>query len=230
MVSNGSELVRSKSHIRVEVTPTRIESFDTILGGGLLKGKIVELTARRSSGRFSIAISALASTTSTGELAALIDLGDNLDARCAEDAGIEMERLLWVRPERTKEAVMSAELLVATGFPLVVIDLGLRLRGAKVADATWIRLARAAEVRGTAILVSSPWPVCGTAATAAVKIERARPVWLGGGKTPRLLGNIESNLTLARIRERGLDTREGSRARGTVQVAERIGTKVERRK
>ncbi len=221
-VSSGTELVRSRSHLRIGITPTCIESFDTILGGGLLKGRIVELTAKRSSGRFSIAIAAIAATTSMGELAALVDLGDNLDARSAADAGVDMERLLWVRPDTTKESVMSAELLVATGFPLVVIDLGMRLRGKKVADATWIRLARAAESHGTAILVSSPWPVCGTAAAAVVKIEHARPVWLGGGKTPRLLGDIASRMSLVRIREQSIDTNEGATAMGQLRVADRI--------
>jgi hypothetical protein len=221
-VSSGAELVRSRSHIRIEVTPTCVESFDMILGGGLLKGRIVELTARRSSGRFSIAIAALAATTSAGELAALVDLGDSLDARSAEDAGVDMERLLWVRPETTKEAVMSAELLVATGFPLVVVDLGMRLRGRKVADATWIRLARAAESHGTAILVSSPWPVCGTAAAAAVRIERAKPAWLGAGRTPRLLGSLESRMCLMRTRERATGASEGAVATWQMSVAERI--------
>jgi hypothetical protein len=221
-ISSGTELIRSQNHLKVVVRPTCVESFDSILGGGLPKGRIVELTAPRSSGRFSIAIASLAATTSAGELAALVDLGDNLDARSAEDAGVEMERLLWVRPGTTKEAVMSAELLVATGFPLVVVDLGMRLRGKKVADATWIRLARAAESHDTAILVSSPWPVCGTAAAAAVRIERARPVWLGEGRTPRLLGDLESRMSLMRIREHGLDTSEGTTSTWRIRVAERI--------
>lgn len=221
-VSTGTELARSRSHVKREHRPTCIESFDAILGGGLMKGRIVELTARPSSGRFSIAIASIAATTSAGELAALVDLGDHLDARSAEDAGVDMERLLWVRPGTTKEAVMAAELLVATGFPLVVIDLGMRLRGKKVADATWIRLARAAESHGTAILVSTPWPVCGTAAAAAVKIDRARAVWLGTGRTPRLLGDFESRMSLVRTRERVPGTSEGMAATWKIRVAERI--------
>lgn len=221
-VTSGADLARLRSHVRVDHAPTSVEPFDALLGGGLPKGRIVELAARRSSGRFSIVIAALASATSAGELAVLVDLGDNLDARSAEDAGIDMERLLWVRPDTTKDAVMSAELLVATGFPLVVVDLGMRLRGKKVADATWIRLARAAEAHGTAILVSTPWPVCGTAAAAAVKLDRARPVWLGEGKTPRLLGDIESTMSLVRTRERGIEAREGTSAGWRMRVAERI--------
>jgi hypothetical protein len=221
-VTSGAELERSRSHVRVEVTPTSVEPFDAILGGGLVKGRIVELTARRSSGRFSIAIASLAAVTGAGEIAALVDLGDNLDARSAEDAGVDMERLLWVRPDTTKDAVMSAELLVATGFPLVVVDLGMRLRGKKVADATWIRLARAAASHGTAILVSTPWPVCGTAATAAVRIDRARPVWLGQGNAARLLGDIESTMSLVRMRERRAGAREGVSAGWRMRVAERI--------
>ena len=44
-----------------------------------------------------------------GEAAALIDLGDHFDPQLAEENGVDLRRLLWVRPRTVKEAVMSAE-------------------------------------------------------------------------------------------------------------------------
>jgi hypothetical protein len=37
---------------------------------------------------------------------------------------VVVERLLWLRPQHTKIALGGAELLLAAGFPLVVLDLG----------------------------------------------------------------------------------------------------------
>src|SRR5512143_1726070 len=47
--------------------------------GGLPRGTLVEVVGRRSSGRFALALAALAAATQAGESAALVDLGDQLD-------------------------------------------------------------------------------------------------------------------------------------------------------
>src|SRR5438876_6781990 len=157
-----------------------VEPLDHLLAGGLPKGKLTELVGRRSSGRFSIALAALASVTSSGEAAALIDLDGHLDPQGAAAAGVDLEKLLWVRPRRAKEALASAEILLATGFALVVADLGLFPRGARyLPDAVWVRLARAAQSRGASLLLLTPWRVSGIAAEAVVTADGARPQWNG---------------------------------------------------
>jgi hypothetical protein len=161
-------------------------------GGGL-----VELAARRSSGRFAIALAALAAATSAGEAAALVDLGDHLDPQGAEEAGVDLTRVLWVRPRRAKEALAAAEMLLCAGFPLVVADFGLSPRGARyLPDAAWVRLARAAEARGSALLLATPWRLAGVAAQLAVSASSSRPLWQGGGRAPLLLAGLSSKLTL----------------------------------
>ena len=161
-------------------------------GGGL-----VELAARRSSGRFAIALAALAAATSAGEAAALVDLGDHLDPQGAEEAGVDLARLLWVRPRRAKEAVAAAEMLLSAGFPLVVADFGHSPRGARyLPDAAWVRLARAAEARGSAILLATPWRLAGVVARLAVSASSSRPLWRGSGRAPLLLAGLFSKLTL----------------------------------
>ncbi|MEP6802260.1 MAG: hypothetical protein ABJC07_10005 [Acidobacteriota bacterium] len=165
--------------------------------GGLPKGKLVELVGRRSSGRHSLALAALASATSAGEAAALVDLGDHLDPEAAERAGIDLARLLWVRPTRLKSALACAEMLLSAGFPLVVADLGLSPRGARyLPDAAWMRLARAAQAQGACLLVVTPWRMTGIAAEAVLGTNVARPAWLGSGKSPRLLEGISSRVSL----------------------------------
>jgi len=177
--------------------PTRVPALDRLLGGGLPRGGFVELSGRRSCGRFSIGISTLASATSCGEAAALVDLGGHLDPQAAEDAGVDLARLLWVRPEKLKDAVASAEMLLATGFPLVVVDLGLApVRGRFVPDAAWVRLERAARSRGAALLLLAPYRVSGVAAGTVLSAGAARADWKGLGRAPRLLCGIASRVAL----------------------------------
>jgi hypothetical protein len=139
----------------------------------------------------------LASATSGGRAAALVDLGGHLDPQAAEDAGVDLERLLWVRPARVKEAMAASEMLLATGFPLVVLDLGLPpVRGSRfVPDAAWVRLTRAAQSRGSSLLLLTPYRMSGVAAETVVSAGRASPCWRGSPSS-RLLGGLSSPLTL----------------------------------
>ncbi|MFA6958971.1 MAG: hypothetical protein WC538_24120 [Thermoanaerobaculia bacterium] len=221
-MSSGLELVQHARRQRRSTMPTTVGAVDELLGGGLPKGSLVELSARRSAGRFSIVLQTVAAATSAGEAAALIDLGDHLDPQELDDAGAELSRVLWVRPNTVKEAVMSAEILVATGFPLVVVDLGLRPRGARVADASWIRLARAAESHGAALLVSSPWPLCGTAAAMSLSIPDRRVAWRGEGAAPRLITGIAARLSLIHAKGGHADIRAGRIAAMTLRNVESI--------
>ncbi len=186
---------------------TTVPGLDRLLRGGLPRGGLVEISdkGRRSCGRFSIGIAVLASATSSGEAAAFVDLGGHLDPQSAEAAGADLTRLLWVRPTRLKEAVASAEMLLATGFPLVVADLGLApVRGRFVPDAAWVRLERAARAHDAALLLLAPHRISGLgfAAQAVVSADSARAVWIGGGRasangsSPRLLCGLASRLTL----------------------------------
>ena len=161
---------------------TGLFGFDSLLGGGLLRGKLVELTGRPSGGRFSVAMAALAVATGMGETAALVDLGDHLDPKLAAEAGVDLPRLLWLRPRTFREALEAAEIAAGTGFALLVLDLGLSVRLPRGLDAApWLRLARLAGVHGTALLVSTPFPLTGLAAEAVVRAGRGAAGFQGLG-------------------------------------------------
>ena len=215
-MTNGVELIRALEKARREESiPTTLAPFDALLGSGLPRGKMVELTGRRAAGRFSIAMSALAAATSMGEAAVLIDLGDHLDPQIAEENGVDLRRLLWIRPQTLKQAVMSAEMITATGFQLVVLDTGLHpIRGRRVPDAAWVRLGRSAEAHGAAMLISTPYPLTGTASVAVVVATRSRAKWLGRGKSPRVLAGITVDLTLEKHRH----MKPGSKTTATLEV------------
>jgi len=199
-LTSGSELIRSVARQRRdEILPTTILALDALLGGGLARGKMTEIAGRGT--RFSIVIASLAAATSIGEAAALIDASDSFDPQLAEAAGVDLRRLLWVRPHTMKETVTAAEMIGATGFQLVIIDIGSRRPpGRRVPDAAWVRLTRVAESHGATILVSAPYALTGTTSEAMILAHSPRPRWLGRGNAPRVLAGIETKLKLEKHR------------------------------
>jgi RecA DNA recombination protein len=200
---SGARLLRAcdlpATVARPEGTLATRSPLDALLGG-LAGSKLVEIVGRRSTGRFSIAVAALASATSDGQDAALVDLGSALDPQAAEKAGVDLTRLLWVRPHRVKEALAAAEMLLATGFRLVVADMGLAPRGGRfVPDAAWVRLSRAVAAQESTLLLLTPYRMSGVAADAVVAAHAARSAWEGSAGGPRLLSGIAGRLTLEKL-------------------------------
>jgi hypothetical protein len=92
-------------------------------------------------------------------------------------------------------------MLGATGFQLVVLDAGLPpIRGRRVPDAAWVRLARTCETHGCTLLVSAPYALTGTTSEAMLYAHAVRPKWLGHGKSPRVLAGVEMTVRLEKHR------------------------------
>jgi hypothetical protein len=182
--------------------PTGLAALDRLLDGGLPRGRLVELVGRRSSGRFATVLATLATATTRGQATALVDLDSGLEPRTVAAAGAALERLLWVRPESVRQAALVTEMLLAAGFPLVVLDLGSPpVPGGRGPQAVWLRLARTTFDRQAALLVASPYRASGPAAAVVLAAGRARPIWDGRGDTPRLLTGMRSRLTLEKRRD-----------------------------
>ncbi|MDA8016796.1 MAG: DNA recombination/repair protein RecA [Thermoanaerobaculia bacterium] len=195
----GRQLVEQRRRTPEEEVFATATPLDGLLDGGLRRGTMTELVGWGSSGRFSLVLGVLAAVTSRGEVAALIDLGDALDPRLAEAAGIELSRLLWARPQRLKEALAAVEAILEAGLPMVVLDLGVPpVPGGRGVEAFWLRIARAAQARRSALLVSSPYRVSGTATHAVVEAKDRRSGWQGRGAEPRLLAGLRSCLGLVK--------------------------------
>ena len=77
--------------------PFEIAAVDAVLRGGLPRGQVSELAGPHSSGRTTMLLQLLAAATRGGEIAALIDTCDGLDVASAAAAGIDLNRLLWIR-------------------------------------------------------------------------------------------------------------------------------------
>jgi len=208
-IRSARQLVRARQEEEEEREPlaTAHPALDRLLDGGLPRGQLVELVGGRSSGRFSLVVAVLAAITGIGEAAGLIDLGDHLDPADAAARGADLERLLWLRPANVKQALAGAEMLLTSGFALVVVDLGHPpLCGGRGAEAAWLRLARTARAQGAALLVASPYRVSGTAAAAVLKAGRVEARWSGSNslQTPaaalRVLERLAVRLDLEKRR------------------------------
>jgi recombination protein RecA len=76
--------------------PCGIASLDAITGG-LPRGALTEIFGCASSGRTSFLLTALAEATCRQEVCALVDAGDSLHPESAAAAGMNLQRLLWIR-------------------------------------------------------------------------------------------------------------------------------------
>ena len=192
--------------VEADVFATRLAGVDRLLDGGIRRGQTIELIGPRSSGRFSLVLELLAGATESGESAALVDLGDHFDPQAAARAGVVLERLLWARPRRLKQALGSAEVLIGGGFPLVVLDLGLPpVPGGRGKESAWLRLRRAADDHQAALLIAAPYRAGGTAPQKILDLgSRTSPVralWAQAApRSPRLLDGLRTRLELAKSR------------------------------
>jgi len=203
-VSTARELARRRAERHRDAFATGLAPLDRLLDGGLPRGALVELVGRSGSGRFAAVLATLATATTAGEAAVLVDLGDHLDPQAAAGLGLDAARLLWLRPQRVQQALAAAEAVLNGGFPLVVVDLGTPpVPGGRGNEAAWVRLARAAQTHGAALLVASPYRVSGTAAQAVVEARPERAVYVPGERasTP-LLAGIGIRFTLEKDRGR----------------------------
>src|SRR5580704_10520265 len=92
--------VMSASRLAVRPEPEMVSSgiaaMDA-LTGGLPRGCLTEVCGPASSGRTALLLAALATATRRGEFCAVVDASDALDPQSVAAAGMDMERLLWVR-------------------------------------------------------------------------------------------------------------------------------------
>ena len=88
----------SRLHIRPapEMVSSGAPAIDA-LTGGLPRGCLTEICGPASSGRTTLLLAALAAATRRGEFCVVVDASDALDPQSAAAAGVELDRLLWVR-------------------------------------------------------------------------------------------------------------------------------------
>src|SRR5665213_1101692 len=109
--------------IDVEVIPTGSLSLDLALGGGIPKGRIIEIYGPESSGKTTVCLHAVAEVQKAGGTAAYIDAEHALDPAYAKRLGVNTDSLLISQPDSGEQALEILETLVrSNAVDIVVID------------------------------------------------------------------------------------------------------------
>ena len=219
--------------------PSDLAALDGCLHGGVPRGQLSELAAGpgpglRTAGRTTVLLQMLAAATQRGELAALIDTSDCLDVASAVTAGIDLDRLLWIRgaglapaasglvaPAVTVERVLDRALkalslvLQAGGFGVVALDLAdiPPVVVKRLPFTTWRRVQRMVEGRDTACVLLVPEPLARSAGGVTLSLA-GRATWTGTAARSRRLTGLDVRVRVISPRRRV----EGDVAVGAVAV------------
>ncbi len=111
------------THQNVETFPTGSVSLDLALGGGIPKGRIIEVYGPESSGKTTLTLHAIAEVQKKGGVAAFIDAEHALDPQYAQRIGVNLENLLVSQPDNGEQALEIVESLVrSNAVDLIVVD------------------------------------------------------------------------------------------------------------
>src|SRR5665213_952370 len=107
----------------VECIPTGSLSLDLALGGGLPKGRVIEIYGPESSGKTTLTLHAIAEVQRAGGTAAFIDAENALDPAYAKRLGVDVDNLLISQPDNGEQALEITETLVrSNAVDLIVVD------------------------------------------------------------------------------------------------------------
>jgi len=184
------------------VAPSGAFALDATLGGGFPRGHVSEIVGPRSSARTSLLLTLLAAATARGELVALVDALDMLDVDSAAAAGVDLDRLLWVRghvvtnpgfarelnQRAMEQAIRALALILQTGkFGIVAFDLAeappLAVR--HLPFTTWLRLQRMVEGRETACVLVGDAPMARSSAGLTLRVNGRRSPSDGADRADR---------------------------------------------
>lgn len=174
----------------LEFAPLGVASLDAGMDG-VQRGAITEISGARSTGKTTVAVSAIAAATRRGEYCAYVDASDTFDVNSADEAGMEFSRLVWVRcGGNLRTACKAADILLhAGGFGVVCLDIAnvgaMELN--RIPGSYWFRYRKTVENTPTAFLVLSAQHLTGTSCARAIECRRNEAVWEG-----RLLRGVKA--------------------------------------
>lgn len=111
------------SNMSVETVPTGSISLDIALGGGLPRGRIVEIYGPEASGKTTLALHSVAEIQKQGGIAGYVDAEHALDPVYARNIGVDIDDLYISQPDSGEQALEITETMVRSGaVDIVVVD------------------------------------------------------------------------------------------------------------
>lgn len=210
MANMGAAVIQLRSQLRTrfdvpfevrkklekEQIPTGIPAIDKLTEGGIPRGTLTEICGTESTGRTSLVFALLGQATQRGECCAWIDTGGAFDPVSAMEAGVDLDRVLWVNcAGNAQHALKSTDLLIqAGGFGLVVLDMAdtADAIARRIPLASWFRLRHAAERTGAALVAVERQINARSCSTLQIEMRVKKPLWIG--KLLRgLMAQVESH-------------------------------------
>ncbi|HET7060221.1 MAG TPA: recombinase RecA [Candidatus Saccharimonadales bacterium] len=120
----GSIMKLGEAHTtNVETIPTGALSLDLALGGGIPRGRVIEVYGPESSGKTTLTLHAIAEVQRSGGTAAFIDAEHALDPAYAKRIGVDTDNLLLSQPDNGEQALEITETLVrSNAVDIIVVD------------------------------------------------------------------------------------------------------------
>lgn len=192
----GSRAVRRLGKRAEDAVPrmaTGFSALDNALGGGLPRGRIVEITGRPTAGMATLALKIIAQAQAQGESAIYLDLEATFDPVYAARCGLILDRLLLVRPVNAHQAFPLLRDFADSGCGVLLCDLPPAMAAdPSLAQALGQSLHALAHT-DTVLLCLVPLPpgreeppqTCPVSHYAAVRLQLQRERWLRRGEDIR---------------------------------------------
>jgi recombination protein RecA len=117
------QLAKGQKLAKVDVLKTGVWSIDNALGGGFVRGRIVELYGNEASGKTTLALQTVVQAQKAGGKAAYIDVEHAFSLEYAQSLGVNLQDLFFSQPDSAEAALDVAKTLASTGeFAVIVLD------------------------------------------------------------------------------------------------------------
>lgn len=110
-------------HVPIETISTGSISLDVSLGGGVPRGRVVEIFGPESSGKTTLSLHILAEAQKKGGIGAFIDAEHALDPEYARKIGVNVDDLILSQPDSGEQALEILETLVrSNALDVIIVD------------------------------------------------------------------------------------------------------------
>lgn len=114
-------LLGDKDIPTIEVIETGIFSLDKVLGGGVPRGRMIEVYGPEGAGKTSLALYIAAAAQASKGIVGYIDAEHSLNLKLAKTLGVKTEELLLSQPDSAEQALEIAESMARSGDVSVII-------------------------------------------------------------------------------------------------------------
>lgn len=113
----------SMDRMHVDTFPSGSLGLDLALGGGVPKGRVIEIYGPESAGKTTLALHMISEVQKAGGIAGFIDAEHALDPVYARNIGVDIDNLYVSQPDSGEQAMEITETMIRSGaINIVVVD------------------------------------------------------------------------------------------------------------